>query len=170
MRDRSQGMSAGQCARAFSEWLCRWSSFLVFAACSQGQPDAKDLQLAGGALVPDIRVHDGPIVLLLADPDDCLSCDQDLLTMLKVRREYPGRVQLVLTRSPSQSERKQLALGGHTADAILESGEAQKVKVDLPAVAVIRAEDPSPIRSLAGTVQELRELLRSSNPAVILTP
>lgn len=151
-------------------WILAIAALALTGACVRAQADVAELKTVDGVPLGGDLATDESQVVIFADPDDCLSCDQDLLTMLKLRRAYPGRIRLILTRPPSPSERKQLALAGQSADEILRAGEAPRLAVDLPAFAVLRRGGKSPVEPLVGAIPKLRELLRSSDPEVVPTP
>lgn len=73
------------------------------------------------ALVSRLVTDDDTSFVVVVDPTTCLSCDAALATLLEKRRQH-APVYLVLTRPPTETERKHLALSRVRADTSLPSG------------------------------------------------
>lgn len=83
----------------------------LLAAISACQADeVADLELADGRTVESLVAGADSVTLLLYDPADCFSCDQQLAGWLDRRSRAPDRVKLVLTRDPDQQEQVALRL------------------------------------------------------------
>ncbi len=57
--------------------------------------------------------------VLVLDPESCLSCTPALSEWLEVRRTWPGRIQIVLSRPPSDPELRTLAAARVPIDNVL---------------------------------------------------
>ena len=79
------------------------AAFPAMIAC---EPSA-DLRLQDGRNVKDMVSPDSTIVLLY-NPADCMRCDPDMPLWLEYSTLLPDRFLLLLTRTPSDSEREQL--------------------------------------------------------------
>lgn len=73
---------------------------------------------------------DDTSLVIIVDPATCLSCDVALATLLERRRQH-APVYLVLTRGPTEIERKHLALSRVRADTTLALGAVVETGVVL---------------------------------------
>lgn len=90
---------------------------LLFASACQASGDAGRLRLADGHRISELAGPDSTAILLY-DPGHCFSCGTTLPDWMAWRRAHPAQVRLVLTRSPSPGEARQLRAGRVTVDGV----------------------------------------------------
>lgn len=89
------------------------------AGCSAPETNILNYPVvAGGTLAKHIAPQ-SPSVILLFDPSDIVVCGNHISRWLEWERRHPGQVFLVLTRAPSEADRKQLLLFRIKPDAVL---------------------------------------------------
>jgi hypothetical protein len=83
---------------------------LVVTGCTEPTERLLDTQLtSGGDLRAALKSKDTAVALLL-DPAECSSCDPLLRRWLAAQARQPEKILLVLTRTPSEHERRDLIL------------------------------------------------------------
>jgi hypothetical protein len=83
---------------------------LVVTGCAEPTEGLLDTQLtSGGDLRAALQSSDTAVALLL-DPAECSSCDPLLRRWIAAQARHPEKVLLVLTRTPSEHERRDLIL------------------------------------------------------------
>lgn len=110
----------------------------------------------------DVSVGLGPrdtLVALVVDPAECLSCDGRIVFMLAARRQFPRSIRLVLSRAPTEGERRQLVLYRIPIDGRMVPGGKWKDSIAAPpfGIAVIPPEGlrTVPLDSLQSLVRSL---------------
>ena len=97
--------------------------------------------------------------VILADPADCLSCNHPLYALLQARQSRRGVVFLVLSRAPTDFERRQLALQHMEPDAVIRdwpyAGQFREPMV----VTLVRHVESSPLK-IVQAKPFIRALLR----------
>lgn len=95
------------------------TTLLVLAAC--GGDEVTELELADGRTIEALVAGRDSVTLLLYDPGDCFSCDQQLADWLEWRHRAPDRVKLILTREPDAREQVALRLHRIRPDGTLSA-------------------------------------------------
>lgn len=122
----------------------------------------KDPTLVDGRSLTTLASADSTAVVI-ADPGDCFACDQLLYSVLEARRRRPGAVALVLSRVPSEAERRRIVIARHLVDGVLASRPRWTGGTPIVLVGV---EGQSPVlKSLKNARPLLAALLRSPRPA-----
>lgn len=89
---------------------------LLVAACSGGGASPAGMAVDGGGSIVKWMQQQGASAVVIVDPSDCLSCDPRLhgVKLAVDRNSIAGRhpVRFLLTRRPSDFQRKQLVLQG----------------------------------------------------------
>ncbi len=106
--------------RLASTWwrMAACSALVATASCDGSRKNS--LTMTTGANVTALLERHDTAIALLADPSDCLSCDDVLRRWLEVRKRRPTQVRLIFTRRPTDSERKQLVLRRVYPDGVLD--------------------------------------------------
>lgn len=115
---------------------------LAGAMACRGQPSVHPVTewpLARGGTVHDLVPNDSGTVLLVFEPDHLFRCVTLLPNWLELRRERPGRVQIVLTRPPTASERVSMTTRRIGFDGVLRAGFSSR-SVQPPEVYVLRED------------------------------
>ena len=81
-----------------------------------------------GSLLPDFTL--GAVVLI--DPSDCVVCNTSLTKWVLLRRERPDLVRLVLARTPSTDELRELALYRFKPDGVINGYERPRGEWCMP--------------------------------------
>jgi hypothetical protein len=112
-------------------------------------------RLVDGRVLQAVVTDTDAFAIVVVDPADCLSCDRPLYSLLQARRRHPGAVAFVLSRPPTDYERRQLALQHEVPDAVI-AGRSLVIHSDSPAVLpFVRGHFAKPV-----TVSEARPFLR----------
>lgn len=96
---------------------------LAVLAASCGAPETNILNYpvaSGGTLVQYVP-RQSPSVILLLDPADIAVCGNHVSRWMEWERRNPGRLSIVLTRTPSEVDRRQMLLFRINADAVLRA-------------------------------------------------
>jgi hypothetical protein len=101
------------------------------------------------------------VAIIVADPGDCLSCNYPLYTLLQARRHRRGVVLLVLSRAPSEFERRQLALQHEQADVVLQS-TSSGLQFKEPTIFTVVHQAVSPPLTIVQAKPFIRALLREA--------
>lgn len=89
-----------------------WGTGVLISAAlmmCQGCRDVAGAALRNGTAVRELVGRDTAIVLVF-DPNTCFTCEGNMYMWLGWAQQNPGRFALVLTKEPTESERRQLAL------------------------------------------------------------
>ncbi len=92
---------------------------VLAAGCSAPETNILNYPVASGGTLAQHVTAQAPSVILLLDPSDIVVCGNHISRWLEWERRNPGRVLLVLTRAPSEADRKQLLLFRIKPDAVL---------------------------------------------------
>lgn len=94
---------------------------LAMLATGCGSPETNILNypvVSGGTLMQHVSGQ-SPSVILLLDPADIVVCGNHISRWMEWDRRNPGRLSIVLTRTPSEVDRRQLLLFRIEPDVIL---------------------------------------------------
>lgn len=114
---------------------------LMVASCSSPSPvvPVTDWPLAGGDSVRSMVPERSGTVLLVFEPTDLFTCSTLVPRWLEQRRTHPGRIQIVLTRVPNQSERVSFTTRRIDYDGVLDP-EFSSRSVHPPEVYVLNGD------------------------------
>lgn len=104
-------------ARRCRAVLCALAA--LTAGCSAPETNILNYPVASGGTLAQHVAAQSPSVILLVDPSDIVVCGNHISRWLEWERRNPGRVSLVLTRAPSEADRKQLLLFRIKPDVVL---------------------------------------------------
>lgn len=96
---------------------------LIIATLACGGPGVLEYELTDGRTVADLTADVDTSVVLVYDPADCLACDANAVRWNQARAETQHRVLLMLSRAPSETERRRLIAMRMAVDGILRPGE-----------------------------------------------
>jgi hypothetical protein len=121
------GPTRPDAAPATHGWLGVGLVLVVMLACA---PESRGIEIGELRLVSGGRVADAvatgtrPEVLLLLDPAACLTCERLIYDWIDLRRRLGDRVMLILSREPSDVERRQLIIARVPVDNIIRDRNA----------------------------------------------
>ncbi len=92
---------------------------LLLLGCISPETDLLEQPLTSGETLEARLPPLSPAVVLLFEPADLAVCGNHISRWMEWDRNHPGRLLIVLTRSPGPAERKQLLLFRVRPDAIL---------------------------------------------------
>jgi hypothetical protein len=91
----------------------------LVAGCGAPETSILNYPVASGGSLAQHVSRQSPSVILLLDPADIVVCGNHVSRWMDWDRRNPGRLSLVLTRAPSEAERRQLLLFRIVPDAVL---------------------------------------------------
>lgn len=114
---------------------------LVTACGAMPADGIGDVSLEGGAPLRSVAAARGESVVLVLSPEDCVSCDVHLAEWLGPGRDTARHVAVVLTRAPSATEARSIALlRMPVAGRLDEPGDRR-----LPSPCLLRFRDGKPV-------------------------
>lgn len=154
--------------RSATEWTSRMEVRPLFVratlllaivtACFPGRVD--EMSLAGGSPMAVLALPDDTTAVLVLDPAECTSCDLGVRAWLRGRRMLPSQIRLVLTREPTDPERRQLVLARIAVDGVLR----RPWPINGPVVVLWTPDDRPLVRPLPQAAHLLSGLIRSRAP------
>ena len=136
-------------------------STLSLVNCTADSRSIIAARLTEGSSIGGLVGDADSAAVVLADPADCLSCNYPLYTLLQARRYRAGVVYLVLSRLPSDVERRQLALQHIQPDAVMRDSRYTKTFGEPMVVTIVRRVASSPLK-LVQARPFIRALLREA--------
>jgi hypothetical protein len=140
-------------------WTFAMATIIVFSAesCSGGTalPSAATTLRDGRSLTSLLAKHDSGMIILV-DPAECLSCNATLHSMLTTRKRRPDVVWFVLLRSPTEFERKQIALQLQAPDGVLSASGSRSGTLGPRAMVFVKGHAPR-----LGSLEEMRPFFRA---------
>lgn len=92
---------------------------VLLAGCAAPETDILKHPLVSGETLAQRLPPRSPAVALLIDPADIVLCGNHISRWMEWDRRNPGHLAVVLTRPPTEPERKQLVLFRVRTDAVL---------------------------------------------------
>lgn len=94
---------------------------MLATGCSAPETNILNYPVASGGILMQHVSRQSPVVILLLDPTDIVVCGNHISRWMEWDRRNPGRLSIVLTRAPSEVDRRQLLLFRIKPDVVLST-------------------------------------------------